>query len=108
MINEFLSSSAFKVLGRLTYIVYLFHFTIVKLMWRYTEQPIFATKSNHIQSYVFVAVTSFALAVLVHLTVELPFAGLWGRVNKYLNEKIKRIFDSEKAEIAIEKKETIL
>ena len=79
-------------------------------MWRYTEQPVFATKSNHIQSYIFVAFTSFALAVLVHLTIELPFAGLWSQVNRHLNQNINRIFDSQskKAKIAIDKMETSL
>ena len=79
-------------------------------MWRYTEQPVFATKSNHIQSYIFVAVASFALAVLVHLTIELPFAGLWSQVNRHLNQKINRIFNSQskKAKIAIDKMETSL
>ena len=93
LIDEFLSAPFFKILGRLTYIVYLFHFTIVKLMWRYTEQPVFGTKSNHIQNFVFVACISFALAAFLHITVELPFAGLWSIVSKKIHAKLKTMFE---------------
>ena len=98
LIDEFLSAPIFKILGRLTYIVYLFHFTIVKLMWRYTEQPVFGTKSNHIQNFVFVACISFALAAFLHITIELPFAGLWSIISNKINAKLKTMFEKNEPE----------
>ena len=78
-------------------------------MWRYTEQPVFGTKANHIQSFIFIACTSFALAALIHLTIELPFAGLWSMVSKRINRRLKNRFHVEpKSSVEVKRKETDL
>ena len=75
-INRFLSWKAFIPLARLTYVVYLVHFTYLTAYHGYIRKPYYYTKFTHAEHYFGVLLMVFFMAFAISLTVEVPLLNL--------------------------------
>lgn len=74
--NRFLSWKVFIPLARLTYVVYLVHFTYLTVYHSYIRKPYYYTKFTHAEHYFGVLLMVFFMAFAICLTVEVPLLNL--------------------------------
>ena len=75
-VNKFLSWKAFTPLGRLTYVIYLIHFTYLMVWSARLRKPIYYTNLDHTQFYLGVVFSLNLLAFGISLIVEVPLLNL--------------------------------
>lgn len=75
-VNRFLSWKVFIPLARLTYVVYLVHFTYLTVYHSYIRKPYYYTKFTHAEHYFGVLLMVFFMAFAICLTVEVPLLNL--------------------------------
>ncbi|XP_059352860.1 nose resistant to fluoxetine protein 6-like isoform X2 [Daphnia carinata] len=76
LVNRFLSWKAFIPLARLTYVVYLVHFTYLTVYHGYIRKPYYYTKFTHAEHYFGVIFIVFLMAFAICLTAEVPLLNL--------------------------------
>ncbi|XP_046643543.1 nose resistant to fluoxetine protein 6-like [Daphnia pulicaria] len=72
-IEMFLSSKVFLPLSRLSYAVYLVHFTFIKSYVSHMRQPIYLTEYYFFTVYLGILLIVFTIASVVSVVVEQPF-----------------------------------
>ena len=75
-VNRFLSWKAFVPLSRLTYVVYLIHFTYLMVWSARLRKPIYYTDLDHVQFYLGAVFGLNLLAFAISLTIEAPLMNL--------------------------------
>ncbi|XP_073814542.1 nose resistant to fluoxetine protein 6-like [Musca autumnalis] len=74
--------SAFRVLGRLTFQMYMWHVNIIRLMFGYIRQPIYITEFYVVGQVVLSYVLSAIVALIVALFVEYPITNIINSIFK--------------------------
>ena len=97
-VNRILSWGFFTPLSRLSYIVYLTHYTYIKTVFALYRKPLYYTFILSIVFYVGILVVTFILSSLIAIVVEIPFLNLLNFTTassprKKQNEVRKRYID---------------
>ena len=75
-VNRILSWEYFAPLSRLSYIVYLTHYTYIKTIFALYRKPLYYTFILTIIFYVGILVVTFLLSSFIAIVVEIPFLNL--------------------------------
>ena len=106
--NNALNGKIFTVLSRLTFQVYLIHWTVINWMAGRTRSPWYMSEGNLALKYLQVLIVSFLLAIGTYLAIEAPFGelvSLWIKNDKRQQRKFepkRRIIRQEETDEASE------
>ncbi|XP_062709356.1 regulator of hypoxia-inducible factor 1 isoform X2 [Aedes albopictus] len=88
-LRTLLSKSAFCFLGKLCYIVYIVHYSIIKILYSRDDPNGTVDDVRNIERFVVATVMSFAVAFVIYLLVEQP-------MGMFLKAKLIRIRKTDK------------
>jgi peptidoglycan/LPS O-acetylase OafA/YrhL len=75
-VDWFFSWTAFHVLAKLSYGVYLFHLIVIEIYFLSFPHLPYLSDTNSVMFFFSCTVMTFVISFAAHLTVELPFANM--------------------------------